>query len=153
MSIGFFNTYADPSLYAMADGQTLVVIVLYVDDPLLTGKFQNTMAKIQADITGGYSVTVGSRQSKFFVMVIEDVECGMFVQNCSIVQHLPCHCTVNSYELCDTPLPSGFPSVLHTGPAYTDAKSQKRLIGFLMYLTNTTGPDIASATHYLGRCL
>lgn len=36
LSIGFSNSYAVPSLYTKTDGQRLIVIVLYVDDLLLT---------------------------------------------------------------------------------------------------------------------
>lgn len=76
LSTGFFNTYADPSLYTKTDGQTITVIVLYVHDIPLTKNCRSLMAKIQADIRAKYKVRVGSRQSKFLKKVIEDVEGG-----------------------------------------------------------------------------
>lgn len=50
MSAGFSTKYVDRSLQTKTDGQTLMVIVLYVEDLLLTGNCQNLVAVIEQNI-------------------------------------------------------------------------------------------------------
>lgn len=75
----------------MIDAKTLTIIVLYVDDLLLTGNCVKRMERVQADIRARYEVRVGSNQTKFLGMVIENVENSIFAHNRSAVQKLLSH--------------------------------------------------------------
>lgn len=98
-----------------------------------------------------YKIKVGSKQSRFLGIVVEDVKDGIFAHNLSAVQQLICHFAMDDCKHCNLPLPAGFGSLLHTGPPHTDFKSYQKHISCLMYQSNRTRPDIAYVTNYLGQ--
>lgn len=87
--------------------------VLYVDGLLLTVSCEKLMDKVRANIRKRYMVRLGSDQSKFLGMVIEDVQSGIFAHSYSAAQKLLSHFSVTRCKPCDTPLLADFGAFHH----------------------------------------
>lgn len=151
--IGFRNTYTDPSPYTMKDKNSYNYRSICRWPAFERKLYKNSWNRAQADIRARYKVRVGSIQSKFLEIVIEDVENGIFGHNCSAVQKLIFHFSMEQCKPCDGPLPACFGSLHHTSPPHSDVNSNQKIIGCLMYISNTTKPDIFYAKNYLSRFL
>lgn len=96
---------------------------------------------------------MGPNQLKLFGMVVRVVESGIFVHKCRAAQKLLSLFSVAQYKPCKTPLPSGFGTFRHKSLPHSDVKLYHKIIRCLMYLSNTTRPDIVYAMAYLARIL
>lgn len=86
-SIEFIKTHADIPLYTKRSGESLTIIVVYVDDLLLTSSNKDSIAKVQQDINAKYKARVGFGKSEFLEMVIGDTENSIFILNKGAIQN------------------------------------------------------------------
>lgn len=154
LSIGFKKTYADTSLYTKTlDGNTTIILV-YVDDLLLTGSSSNQLNAVVQDIAGSYEVRIGNAYSKFFRMVVEEPNRGnIFLHNRPAVDELLERFGMLNCNPASTPLTTGFGSLKHFGNMIGNIKHYQKLVGCLMYFANKARSDTAYATNLLTKYL
>lgn len=77
--MGFGSTYALSPLYAKTDEPVGVVIVVFVDDVMITVNYANGIAVAANQIKENVKTRVDEDTFKFLAIIIEDVENGILV--------------------------------------------------------------------------
>lgn len=57
LSIGFDFCHRDPTIYIRREGTNLLILVLYVDDLILTGSSSSMIQNVQRQLTEQFDMT------------------------------------------------------------------------------------------------
>ncbi|PIL23572.1 hypothetical protein GSI_14885 [Ganoderma sinense ZZ0214-1] len=136
LDLGFTRTYSDAGVYVYRQqrGNSITIVVLYVDDLLLFGDDKNHIKTVKRTLSRQYKMT--------------DLGAEEYIQS-----------VLERFQMADcnpsnTPLPSGAVLVSYDGTASdADRKRYQSLIGSLMYAMLGTRPDISFAVTHLSRYL
>jgi hypothetical protein len=148
---GYTQSTADYSLFTLTTDQHFTALLVYVDDIILAGTSLPEFDRIKHILDAKFKIKdLGSL--KYFL----GLEVAQSREGISISQRKYCLDLLKDSGLMGTkPATPLDPSIkLHNddGKAYEDISSYRRLIGKLLYLTNTR-PDIAYATQQLSQFL
>ena len=88
LSLGFKASYADPSLFVKHDGLHIVVLLLYVDDIILTGDHDDSIQSVIKHLTKEFDMKDLGLLYYFLGLQIEYHTQGLFVHQFKYVQDL-----------------------------------------------------------------
>lgn len=148
-STSFNNTHADASQYVKHKNGDVIFIVVYTDDLLLTGRSVQKMKYGCDQLCTRFKVRILDANSKFLEMVVEDGQNGVTIHNSGANEKILIHFAVESYNSVSVPLPYRFSNHTQSGNPLGDLESYQKLIGRLIYLSNTIRLDMSYATNYL----
>jgi hypothetical protein len=144
------STSADSSLYFFRENNLIVVLILYVDDLLITGNHLTKITWLQEALQQRFRMSYLGLLTKYLGIEFTHTPTGLTLHQTeyatSIIEEhglLECNPT-------KTPLPSGFTISKQTKTPLVDPTSYRSLIGKLMFLT-TTRPDITFAVNLLSQ--
>ena len=153
---GFQRTYSDAGVYVYRRqrGDSVTIIVLYVDDLLLMGNSRKHIDGVKRALSSQYQMTdlgpalrfLGLRMRRDRASRILDIDQEEYIQ-AIIVNHQMADC-----KPARTPLPAG--AVLEASQSEASAQLRKRyqsLIGSLLYAMLGTRPDISFAVTRLSK--
>jgi hypothetical protein len=149
---GYKQSNSDYSLFTMTHKDDFTALLIYVYDIILSGTFLEEIQRIKSILDNNFKIKDLGIVKKFIGLEVAHSKKGI-----SISQRKYCLDLLNDSGLlgskpASTPLD---PSVkLHNdaGKVFEDISLYRRLVGKLLYLTNTR-PDIAYATHQLSQFL
>eukprot|EP00253_Pinus_taeda_P015470 PITA_15470 len=149
---GFSRCYSDNTVYTKKVGNSLIILVLYVDDLILTGSDPNLINHVKSSLKKKFEMTdLGHLHYFLGLQVLQSKEGISLSQSkyaCDILRHF-------HMEDCK-PAPSPFQSGVKLSVSCTspevDATLYRQLVGKLLYLTHTR-PDLSFAVGLVARFL
>jgi hypothetical protein len=149
---GFTPSSQDGNLYYLREGHQILILVLYVDDLLITGNYSRKIAWLHAQLHRRFEMTYLGILSKVLGLQFEHTPDGLRLHqidyNANIVEEFG-FTNCNSSR---TSLPVGIRLQKDTQTPLVDKTLYQRMIGKLVFLTHTQN-DIAYAvnlvSHYM----
>eukprot|EP00253_Pinus_taeda_P009378 PITA_09378 len=147
---GFSRCHSDNTVYTKKVGNSLIILVLYVDDLILTGSYPNLINHVKSSLKKKFEMTdLGHLHYFLGLQVLQSKEGISLSQSkyaCDILRHF-------HMEECK-PAPSPFQSGVKLSVSCTspevDATLYRQLVGKLLYLTHTR-PDLSFAVGLVAR--
>ncbi|KAI5315074.1 hypothetical protein L3X38_044250 [Prunus dulcis] len=145
-SLGFENTYSDSSLFVKHVGHEIVVLLLYVDDIIITGSASGAITQVISALTTEFDIKDLGLLHYFLGIQITKTATGLFLSQTKYVADLLVKSEMFDAKPCDTPCLPYNRLLKEDGDPYSNPKLYRSIVGALQYLTFTR-PDIAFSVH------
>eukprot|EP00253_Pinus_taeda_P003219 PITA_03219 len=149
--LGFSKNEADPNLYQIVVEGKLLIIVLYVDDLILTGD-ELLILSCKKDLATEFEMKDLGLLHYFLGLEIWQRSGGLFVSQGKYARKILEKFNMHGCKPVDTPLPGGWRKEDATSGEEVDATVYRQLVGSLMYLVNTR-PDKCYAVNQLSQAM
>ena len=150
LEVGFINSMSDASLFIYRHGETIMYLLVYVDDLILTGSDDMVVQNFVDQLGSRFSIKDLGNLSYFLgVEVIPCPEGLRLTQHKYLLDILTKHNMENSKPV-QTPLATSSSLQLHDGSPPADATLYRQTVGSLQYLL-ISRPDIAFAVNKLSQ--
>ncbi|KAL7598636.1 hypothetical protein Lser_V15G26849 [Lactuca serriola] len=147
---GYSITAFDASLFVKSKGDKVVVVLVYVDDLIITGNYDEMITRLKENLCTRFYMKDLGRLNHFLGLELS-------YQHDVIVLHQRKHSTdlLNKFGMLDskpavTPMDANVKFSATTGRELEDASMYRNIVGRLIYLTLTI-PNIAFAVGVLSR--
>lgn len=152
LGIGFIQSKADPCIfYKLEEDKSITIIAIFVDDGLVIGKEESVIKYKSLLMEEFKSRDLGPVSHILGVKVERNNDKLMMSQESFITKLLE----VNGMKDCkpiSTPLPTKIERDNKEAlTPYSDITNYQSMVGSLIYLSNTTRPDIAFTVHILAK--
>eukprot|EP00253_Pinus_taeda_P004174 PITA_04174 len=149
---GFSRCYSDNTVYTKKVGNSLIILVLYVDDLILTGSDPNLINHVKSSLKKKFEMTDLGHLLYFLGLQVlqskEGISLSQSKYACDILRHFH----IEDCKPAPSPFQSGVKlSVSCTSPE-VDATLYRQLVGKLLYLTHTR-PDLSFSVGLVARFL
>jgi hypothetical protein len=147
---GYKQSNADHSLFTLSQQDEFTALLIYVDDIILSGTSLHEIDRIKAILDNNFKIKDLGVVKYFLGLEVAHSKAGI-----SISQRKYCLDLLNDSGLlgskpASTPLDPSIKLHNDDGKVFDDVGLYRRLVGKLLYLTNTR-PDIAFATQQLSQ--
>eukprot|EP00253_Pinus_taeda_P035754 PITA_35754 len=149
--LGFSKSEADPNLYQIVVEGKLLIIVLYVDDLILTGD-ELLILSCKKDLATEFEMKDLGLLHYFLGLEIWQRSGGLFVSQGKYAREILEKFNMHGCKPVDTPLSGGWRKEDATSGEEVDATVYRQLVGSLMYLVNTR-TDICYAVNQLSQAM
>ena len=129
----------------------MLIIVLYVDDFILTGD-ELLILSCKDDLSKEFNMKDLGLLHYFLGLELWQHNDGLFVSQGKYAQEILEKFNMHGCKPIDTPLPGGWRKEDATSGEEVDATVYRQLVGSLMYLVNTR-PDICYAVNQLSQAM
>lgn len=149
-STGWTRSLADPNLYFCHKNGHISIIMLYVDDLLITGSDSNQIAAVKSHLRNRYHMKDLQLAQKYLGIEFCRTPTGLILH-----QSAYCEALVEEFGMRDSrvehiPLPEGHTLTSETGTPSVDTTEYCHAVGKLIFLTHTR-PDITYAVGVVSR--
>eukprot|EP00253_Pinus_taeda_P033296 PITA_33296 len=139
---GFSRCYYDNTVYTKKVGNSLIILVLYVDDLILTGSDPNLINHVKSSLKKKFEMTdLGHLHYFLGLQVLQSKEGFSLSQSkyaCDILRHFH----MEDCKPAPSPFQSGVKLSVSCISPEVDATLYRQLVGKLLYLTHTR-PDLS----------
>ncbi|KAL3687453.1 hypothetical protein R1sor_013762 [Riccia sorocarpa] len=142
----------DPSLYFSNEGGEYVFILIYVDDLLVTANHSRRIQQLVNLLTKNFEMSGIGDLTNYLHVKFSQTNAGIFMSQLAYVQSILSDLKLTECNLAITPMSEGLKLVSEMGEEDVDVKSYSRIVGKLLWLTNTR-PDICYAVGIVSRFL
>lgn len=152
---GFESSWADPSLFSNSNNGFVVLVVVYVDDLLVTGNSDAGIEHIISELKSAFTIRTCTDMGKFLGISIMKDAFGLKLHHKGMIERMLTFFNMVDCNPSSTPMPVGT-NLFSEVNAMDFCESEKpfqQLLGALMHLSNTTRPDISYAVSYLSRSM
>ena len=151
-SLGFIQSKQDYSLFTRNLDGEFVVILVYVDDMVLTGTSRTQIDHIKAALDKAFTIKdLGDIRYFLGIEVIRN-SCGTLLSQRKYISDIIKDLNLATSKPVSSPLPKGLGLSTDQGEILEDPEVYRRLVGRLLYL-NITRPDLSYATQHLSQFL
>jgi hypothetical protein len=147
---GYSSSSSDHSLFVKRKAGLHVVVLLYVDDMIITGNDEGEVARLRGELSIRFEMKDLGELSHFLGLEVEGLKDGYFVSQTGYAGKLIEKFGVKEGKYCSTPLDANFKLRRDDGKILPDPRKFRALVGSLIYLT-ITRPDIAFAVGLVSR--
>ncbi|XP_071728180.1 uncharacterized mitochondrial protein AtMg00810-like [Rutidosis leptorrhynchoides] len=145
-SMGFHGSKTDPSLFVYSSGHTLLYMLVYVDDIILTGNSQAAIDDIVQRLVRMFSIKgMGSLSYFLRIEVTRTGDDVILSQRKYIHEILECAGMYDTKPV-SSPMTSNESLALGDGPMFADSVKYRQIVGALQYIT-LSRPDITFAVN------
>eukprot|EP00253_Pinus_taeda_P003400 PITA_03400 len=149
---GFSRCYSDNTVYTKKVGNSLIILVLYVDDLILTGSDPNLINHVKSSLKKKFEMTDLGHLHYFLGLQVLQSKKGISLSQSKYACDILHHFHMEDCKPAPSPFQSGVKlSVSCTSPE-VDATLYLQLVGKLLYLTHTR-PDLSFAVGLVARFL
>ncbi|KAM2011562.1 hypothetical protein ACFX1T_023520 [Malus domestica] len=149
-SLGFQFTYSDSSLFVKHAGDYIVILLLYVDDIIITGSASQCVTDVIHALAHEFDIKDLGPLHYFLGIQIVQQPKGIFLSQDKYVTDLLTKSDMLSSKPCATPYLPYNRLLKDDGKPYNNPALYRSLVGALQYLTFTR-PDIAFAVHQVSQ--
>ncbi|KAM1747643.1 hypothetical protein ACFX12_008735 [Malus domestica] len=142
LTLGFKSPYADSSLYVKQNGPSIVVLLLYVDDIILSGDYDTQVQAVIDQLTAEFDMKDLGILHYFLGLQIDYRPTGFLVHQTKYVTDLLTKTNMLDCKPCTTHCHPNQKLLNHGSPHFHDPSLYRSIVGALQYLTFTR-PDIA----------
>ncbi|CAL2270482.1 unnamed protein product [Prunus armeniaca] len=146
-TLGFTLSHFDPSLFVKHTGTDIVLLLIYVDDIIVTGSSSTFVQSIITDLGEAFDMKDIGKLTYFLGLEISYLSNGdIFVNQAKYLQDLLKKAAMVECKPCSTPAKPHQQFLKDEGVSLQDPTTYRSLVGALQYLTFTR-PDIAYAVN------
>ncbi|KAM2621688.1 hypothetical protein TB2_026408 [Malus domestica] len=149
MSSGFKRSNADSSMFTRLGTHGRLVVLVYVDDLIVTGDNPEEINALKATLHSTFSIKDLGRLRYFLGIEMDQSPTGLFLNQQKYVLDLLEEANMMHCKPAKTPLPTNFKHET-SGIQLENVSEYQRLVGKLIYLT-ITRPDIAYAVSFVSQ--
>ncbi|CAM8906724.1 unnamed protein product [Rhodiola kirilowii] len=152
VEFGFTPSLNDYSLFTLTQGSDFMILLVYVDDVLITGTLEKLIEAVKLFIHKKFRIKDLGYLKYFLGLEVARSTDGIFLNQQKYALEL-----LNEHNLTDckpakTPMQTKHSLSLSTAPLLSDSLTYRRLVGKLIYLT-ITRPDLAYPVHIISQFL
>ncbi|CAM8882206.1 unnamed protein product [Rhodiola kirilowii] len=150
VAFGFVQSMNDYSLFTLKLQGEFLVLLVYVDDVVLTGTSSQLIAKVKSFIHDKFQIKDLGLLKYFLGLEVARSKDGIFLNQRKYALDLLADYNFMDCKPIKTPMESKHNLGLSSAPLIPDAAVYRRLVGRLIYLT-ITRPDLAFPVHILSQ--
>lgn len=139
---GFKISDADSSLFIKNNSGAYIVILLYVDDMIITGSDEEQIAQLRKELAIRFEMKNLGEAKYFLGLEIEKLMDGYFVSQSRYAKNLLNQYQMNEAKKASTPMEIHLKLLKEDGKSLENPHLYRKLSGSLIYLT-ITRPDLA----------
>ncbi|CAN6726258.1 unnamed protein product [Malus baccata var. baccata] len=140
------TTYSDSSLFVKTVDSTLIILLLYVDDIIITGNDSLAVQQVIQSLTSEFDIKDLGPLHYFLGIQISRTGTGLFLSQHKYVHDLLVKTEMVDSKPCDTPCLPYTRLLKDDGEPFNNPTLYRSVVGALQYLTFTR-PDIAFSVH------
>ena len=144
--LGFTASQADSSLFTYFDGSTILYLLIYVDDILITGNTNAHLSQFITQLGTHFAMKDLGPLHYFLGMEVSRTPSAFYLTQSKYILELLQNTNMADAKPISTPVPSGKRLSLYDGEPLSDGSSFRSVVGALQYLLFTR-PDIAYAVN------
>ncbi|CAM8945952.1 unnamed protein product [Rhodiola kirilowii] len=152
LSYGFIQSPNDHSLFTLAKGDDFIILLVYVDDIVLTGTSASLIQAIKAYIHSEFRIKDLGLLKYFLGIEVARSSDGIFINQRKYALDLLTEVGLLGCKPSSTPMDIKQKLAISNAPKLEDPTTYRKLVGKLIYL-NVTRPDIAFSVHILSQFL
>ncbi|KAJ9550673.1 hypothetical protein OSB04_014718 [Centaurea solstitialis] len=146
LSLGFSASNYDSGLFTRTSDSGSILLLLYVDDMIITGDDSNGIASLKQSLSSSFEMKdLGDLHYFLGLEVLSDAS-GIYLCQAKYVSDLLSKAGLSDNKVASTPLEHNLHLTPNAGTPLQDPTRYRQLVGSLVYLT-VTRPDIAYAVH------
>ncbi|KAJ9540774.1 hypothetical protein OSB04_027280 [Centaurea solstitialis] len=146
LSLGFSASNYDSGLFTRTTDSGSILLLLYVDDMIITGDDSNGIASLKQSLSSSFEMKdLGDLHYFLGLEVLSDAS-GIYLCQAKYVSDLLSKAGLSDNKVASTPLEHNLHLAPNAGTPLQDPTRYRQLVGSLVYLT-VTRPDIAYAVH------
>ncbi|KAM7469434.1 hypothetical protein LguiA_007617 [Lonicera macranthoides] len=149
LSTDFVQSRADYSLFTKRRGKLFTVLLIYVDDILITGNDHQSIEETKKFLHSKFRIKDLGQLKYFLGIEVSSSKNGIFISQRKYALEIIKDAGLLGAAPIDTPMEKGL-KLSDKGELLKDPGRYRRLIGRLIYLT-VSRPDITYAVHVLSR--
>ena len=130
-SLGFQASFADPSLFVQHSSLGVVVLLLYVDDIILTGNHSSLLTSVIVALTQEFDMKDLGHLNYFLGLQISYLPSGLFVSQTSYIKDLLARVDLQNSKPCDTPCIPHHHLLKDDGQLYSYPQQYRSIVGAL----------------------
>ena len=146
--LGFQASFADNSLFIFHSKSTIIYLLLYVDDIILTGNNSKHIASLVTALKAVFELKDLGVLNYFLGVQISRTPVGLHLTQSKYASNILHRFHMENFKPTKTPCCPSTRLLLHDGVALSDPIEYRSMIGALQYLTFTR-PDLAFSVHQL----
>ncbi|XP_050875563.1 uncharacterized mitochondrial protein AtMg00810-like [Lathyrus oleraceus] len=150
MSLGYSQSQADCSLYVKSTSTSFTTLLVYVDDIVLVGNSLDEIHYVKHILDQQFSIKDLGKLRYFLGFEIARSTKGIFMNQRKYTLHLLEDTGYLAAKPSSVPFDPNLKLSTSVGQPLADPSSYRRLIGRLIYLTNSR-PDISYVIHHLSQ--
>ena len=147
---GFKRCISDPNLYVQNFGTNILIVVLYVDDLIITSSQPTLIQNLKSDIQKQFEMIDLGLLHCFLGLQIWHMADGMFLSQLKYATDLLAHFHMSDCKSAPTPFQSGVKLIVECTTPLVDATLYRQLVGSLIYLTHSQ-PDLSFSISLVSR--
>ena len=145
-SLGFNHTYSDSSLFVKNLAAGIVVLLVYVDDIIITGSNSCAVGEVINALTAEFDVKDLGCLHYFLGIQITNTANAMILSQSRYIQELLLKTDMQAAKPCATPCLPYQRLLKNDGVLFDNPTLYRSIVGALQYLTFTR-PDVAFSVH------
>ena len=149
LQLGFRNSVADTALFVLQHGTTLIYLLVYVDDIVVTGNNQPLVEKVLASLANRFSLKDMGELSYFLGIEVVRSSTGLHLSQRKYIYDLLQKMQMQDAKPALTPMATN-PKLTLSGQKHGNPTEYRTLVGSLQYLAFTR-TDIAYAVNKLSQ--
>eukprot|EP00253_Pinus_taeda_P018038 PITA_18038 len=150
LNTGFSRCHSDNTVYTKKVGKSLIILVLYVDDLILTGSDPNLINHVKSSLKKKFEMTNLGHLHYFLGLHVLQSKEGISLSQSKYAYDLLCHFHMEDCKPASSPFQSGAKlSVTCTSPK-VDTTLYRQLVGKILYMTHTR-PDLSFVVGLIAR--
>lgn len=150
LTLGFVNSVADTSLFIKTNGTSLLYVLVYVDDMLITGSNTVLINNLISQIQTRFSIKDLGESRYFLGIEFTRNSTGLHLSQQKYIKDLLEKTKMSASKPVSTPMSPTPKLTLGSGTRLSDPREYRTTIGSLQYLAFTR-PDIAFAVNRLSQ--
>ena len=143
---GFSSCYTDTALFVKKSDAGIVILLLYVDDMLITGDDTKGIKSIKSILTSKFEMSDLGFLTYFLGIEVAYSQRGYFLSQTKLACEILDRSGITDDKVCETPEIVGSKMKIDDGILLKDPTPYRQLVGSLTYLS-ITRPDISHAVH------
>ncbi|XP_048626071.1 uncharacterized mitochondrial protein AtMg00810-like [Brassica napus] len=148
IDFGFCCSKSDPSLFVYKTETDIIILLLYVDDMVITGNSSESLDHLLKQLNSEFRMTDMGKLHYFLGIQVQTHDKGLFLCQQKYAEDLLAVARMKDCEPIPTPLPHQLNRVEDKSELFSHPTYFRSLAGKLQYLT-LTRPDIQFAVNYV----
>lgn len=148
--IGFVSSSYDSALFIRRSDAGLILLLLYVDDMIITGDDVAGIHDLQQFLSQQFEMKDLGSLGYFFWLEVSSDSDYYYLSQAKYASDLISRAGLSDCKLVDSPLETNVKLRATDGELLPDATLYRQLVGSLIYLT-VTRPDLAYAVHLVSQ--
>uniref|UniRef100_A0A2N9GQ59 Uncharacterized protein n=1 Tax=Fagus sylvatica TaxID=28930 RepID=A0A2N9GQ59_FAGSY len=148
--LGFSISSYDSALFLRRTGKGTILLLLYVDDMIITGDDLSGIQELKAFLSQNFEMKDLGHLSYFLGLEITSSDDGFYLTQAKYTSDLLSRAGLTDHKILDTPIELNARLTPSSGELLPDPTLYRQLVGSLVYLT-VTRPDISYAVHQVSQ--